>query len=60
MTFNHRSDPGLTIKPVISLFFGSFTVPVFKTMFALLSLSLSLNLRVSIQHSHASLLLRLL
>ena len=41
MTFNHRSDPGLTIKPVISLFFGSFTVPVFKTMFALLSLSLS-------------------
>ena len=28
----HRSDPGPTKKPIISSFFGSFTVPVFKTL----------------------------
>ena len=28
----HRSDPGPTKKPIISSFFGSFIVPVFKTL----------------------------
>ena len=30
--FDHRSDPGPTIKPKTTLYSGCLTVPVFKTM----------------------------